>query len=192
MMNAIDYLKDIHRDPRLHEVVVALGGEMLLLGGIAESVEDGWAMIDAAIGSGRAAEHFARMVAALGGPSDLLERPGAYLPKAAIVRPILPLRTGFVSAVDARGIGVGVIRIGGGRTRAEDRIDHAVGFTSLAGHGDPVGPDAPLGIVHARTVEDADAAEAALRAAYTVSDEAAEPGPVVLARFAASEQLPEA
>ncbi|MCP8938096.1 thymidine phosphorylase [Alsobacter sp. SYSU M60028] len=192
VMNAIDYLRGVHVDPRLHEAVVALGGEMLLLGGIAESIEDGWAMIDAAIGSGRAAERFGRMVAALGGPTDLMERPAAHLPRAAITRPILPHRAGFVAKVDARAIGLAVIQVGGGRTRAEDAIDHAVGFTSLAGHGDPVGPDAPLAIVHARDEAHADLAEAAIRAAYTVADDAAERGPVVLARFAAAEDGPDA
>ncbi len=168
---------------------MALGGEMLLLGGLAESIEDGWAQIDAAIGSGRAAEQFARMVAALGGPDDLLERPGAHLPAAPVVRPVLPLRTGFVAAVDARG---DRRRRRGDRRRAA-RGRRTPSTTPSASPpspaiGDPVGPDAPLGIVHARDGRGRGCrGSRRLRAAYTVSDEAAETGPAVLARFAAAE-----
>jgi thymidine phosphorylase len=186
--NAIAYLTGDRRDERLHEVVVALGGEMLLLGGIAETIEDGWAQIDAAIASGRAAETFARMVTALGGPADLLARPDAHLAVAPLEKAALPARKGFVSAIDTRAIGVAVVALGGGRRRAEDSIDPAVGFTDLAGLGDPVGPDRPLAIVHARDEAHVEAAARALAEAYTIADEPPERGPVVIARFAAAEE----
>ncbi len=194
VMNAIRYLDGTRRDPRLHEVVVALGGEMLLLGGLAESVEDGWAQVDAAIGSGRAAETFQRMVSALGGPDDLVKNPHAHLPAAPIVRPVHAPAYATVAGIDTRGVGVAVVMLGGGRTRPQDAIDHAVGFTDLAGIGDEVGPDAPLAIVHARTEDAAEQAARALLAAYTLAGEAPDPGPTVVARFAASEEgaLPEA
>lgn len=185
--NAVDYLTGVHRDPRLHEVVVALGGEMLLLGGLAETIEDGWAQVDAAVATGRAAETFARMVAALGGPADFVAKPDRHLAAAPVVRDVLPGNDGFVAACNARAVGVAVVALGGGRVRAQDSIDHAVGFTALAGVGDAVGPHAPLGKVHARSEAAADAAAAALRAAYTVGDAEVERDPVVLARFAASE-----
>ncbi|WP_293854230.1 thymidine phosphorylase [uncultured Alsobacter sp.] len=185
--NAVSYLTGAHRDPRLHEAVVALGGEMLLLGGLAETIEDGWAQIDAAVNTGRAAETFGRMVSALGGPSDFVEQPDRHLAAAPVVRDVLPEKDGFVSACNARSIGVAVVGLGGGRVRAQDSIDHAVGFSALAGLGDAVGPHAPLGVVHARSEAAADAAAAALRAAYTVGDAEVETGAVVMARFAAAE-----
>jgi thymidine phosphorylase len=187
VLNAIRYLDGSHRDPRLHEVVVALGGEMLLLGGLAESVEDGWALIDAAIHSGRAAEHFQRMVAALGGPTDLLLRPEQHLPVAPVTMPVIADSTGFVRAVDARAVGLAVVALGGGRTRPQDDVDPAVGFSQLAAIGHPVGPHAPLGLVHARSEAAAVAAAAALRAAYAVGEDAPDASPPVLARFAAGE-----
>jgi thymidine phosphorylase len=185
--NAIDYLTGAHLDPRLHEVVVALGGEMLLLGGLAESIEDGWAQIDAAVQSGQAAERFGRMVAALGGPEDLVENPDAHLPRATVVRDVPAPRAGFVTGCDARAIGLAVVGLGGGRTRPDGVIDPAVGFTRLAALGAPVGTEAPLGVVHAATEEAAAAAACALQRAYAVGDEAPAEQPVVLARFAAGE-----
>ena len=183
--NAIAYLTGRHRDLRLHECVVALGAEMLLLGGLAESIEDGWAQIDAAITSGAAAERFAQMVSALGGPADLIDQPGRHLAVAPVVRTVLPERPGFVSAVRTRDIGIADVALGGGRTRTEDDVDPSVGFSDLAGIGAPAGPEAPLGIVHARSEAGADAAARALRAAYDLSDNVVATRPVVLSRLAA-------
>jgi len=140
-------------------------------------------MVDAALDSGAAAERFARMVAALGGPADLLEAPGRHLARAAVARPVFPDHDGVVAAVDARAIGIAVVALGGGRARASDTIDHAVGFTEMAGLGEAVGSHRPLAVVHARSAADAEAAGAALRAAVTVADAAPPSGNLIARRF---------
>ena len=91
----------------------------------------------------------------------------------------------MVAAIDTRAVGIAVVELGGGRMRAEDAIDHCVGFTRLAGLGSAVGPDAPLAIVHARDQAAAARAEASLRAAYTVGDAAPPSAPVVCERIGA-------
>ena len=149
VMNAVEFLQG-KQDRRLYEVSVALGGEVLALGGLAADDAEGRTMIEAAFASGRAAEIFARMVAALGGPSDFMEKPQQYLEPAPLVRPVTAGRAGTVTHIDTRAVGIAVVELGGGRMRAEDSIDHSVGFTKLAGLGANVGPDAPLALVHAR------------------------------------------
>src|SRR5262249_26464129 len=139
--SAIDFLTGGRREGALYAVTVELGAEMLMAGGLAKSVAEGRERMERAFGSGAAAERFARMVAALGGPHDVLERPAQHLRAADIVSEVLPTSPGHVEAVDARGIGLAVVALGGGRTRPHDRIDHAVGFTALASIGDEVGPD---------------------------------------------------
>lgn len=181
--NAVDYLTGRHRDARLHEVVVSLAAELLALGGLADDAEAGRAKAEEAYASGRAAETFGRMVKALGGPGDFVERPEAYLKKAPVVRPVTAEHAGIVGAIDTRAVGVAVVELGGGRARASDTIDHTVGFTGLAGLGSTVGGDAPLAMVHARNEAHAARAEAALRAAYRVGDEAAAPSAAVLERI---------
>ena len=181
--NAVDYLTGRHRDARLHEVVVSLAAELLALGGLADDAEAGRAKAEEAYASGRAAETFGRMVKALGGPGDFVERPEAYLKKAPVVRPVTAEHAGLVGAIDTRAVGVAVVELGGGRARASDTIDHTVGFTGLAGLGRTVGGDAPLAMVHARNDAHAARAEAALRAAYRVGDEAATPSAAVLERI---------
>ncbi len=182
VMNAVDFLKG-NPDRHLFEVTVALGGELLALGGLAADDADGRVRIEAAFASGRAAEIFGQMVAALGGPVDFMEKPETYLRPAPVVRPVMAERTGRVTAIDTRAIGIAVVALGGGRMHAEDAIDHSVGFTRLAGLGMEVGPDAPLALVHARDESAAAEAEAALRRAYTIGDAAPEPVATVYERI---------
>jgi thymidine phosphorylase len=171
---AVDYLTGARREPRFHAVTLALGAEMLLLGGLAETREAARERLEDALASGRAAEHFGRMVAALGGPADLLERPAAHLPAAPVRREVRA--QGTVAAVATREVGLAVIGLGGGRTRPQDDIDPRGGFTDLARPGDASGL---LGIVHAADEAAADWAEAALRAAYRMGEPPAERAAVI-------------
>jgi len=171
VMNAIDYLTGKHRDRRLHEVVLALGADMLLIGGLVTMLDEGVTMIEQAIVSGGAADRFQRMVTALGGPSDMIERPTHYFKPAPVSKPVFPDRSGYVASISTRDIGMAVVSLGGGRTRAEDSIDHSVGFTDLAALSDRVERNKPIGFVHARTESDAEAAIMALKEAYHISDE---------------------
>jgi thymidine phosphorylase len=178
---AIDHLTGAASDPRLVEVTVELCRELLALGGL-----EGRDPAEALSG-GAAAERFAAMVTELGGPSDLMERPDAHLPIAPQVSAALPDRAGIVTKVDVRAVGLAVVALGGGRRHEAESVDHAVGLSEVAAPGERVGPaDAPLAVVHARTDADADAAIAALRAAFTVGDEAPADPPAILERLSAS------
>jgi thymidine phosphorylase len=181
--NACAFLTGHEIDPRLWDVTVALGGELLALSGLARDAASGRAAVAAAFESGRAAERFARMVTALGGPADFMERFAEILPVAPVIRDVAPRTDGVTQRIDARAIGLAVIELGGGRIRSSDPIDHAVGFDRLAGLGAHVGADAPLGRVHARSVEAAERAAAALRAAYAVGETAPDFGEPVLRRI---------
>lgn len=171
---AIDYLTGAHREPRFHAVTLALGAEMLVLGRLADDRGQASAKLEEALASGRAAERFGRMVAALGGPADLVERPGTYLLAAPVRRRVEA--TGPVAAVATREVGLAVIGLGGGRTRPQDGIDPAVGFTDLARPGDRSGL---LGVIHAADEAAADRAEAVLRAAYPMGEAPPERDPVI-------------
>ncbi len=166
--NAIDYLTGQHRDARLHAVTLALGVEMLMLGKLADDAHDARARLTRALESGAAAERFARMVAALGGPRDLMERPDAILPRAPHMVRVPAPRAGFVHAIDTRALGIAVVSLGGGRTRPGDAVDHAVGLTGLAGIGARTEAGDALCVVHARTAEGADVAARTVAKAYAI------------------------
>jgi thymidine phosphorylase len=161
---AVDHLTGAEGNDRLVEVTLALSTELLRLGGLDGDPRR-------ALDSGAAAEAFARMVAALGGPADLLERPGDHLPVAPVRVEAAPDRAGFVTAKDVRAVGMAIIDLGGGRRREDDPIDHAVGLTGVAAVGEEVGPDArPLAIIHARDEAAAGRAAEDLRAAFKLGD----------------------
>lgn len=183
VQNAIDNLTGARCDARLIEVTVALGGEMLAVGGIAASPEAGAERIRRALADGSAADAFGRMTAALGGPADFVEKAARYLPKAPLIRAITAGSSGRVTHVDTRALGLAVVSLGGGRTRAADPIDHAVGLTDLAPLGALVEKDTPLALVHARNEAQFDAAAEAVRAAYGFAADAPS-NPLIVERMA--------
>ncbi|RUX31299.1 thymidine phosphorylase [Mesorhizobium sp. M2A.F.Ca.ET.042.01.1.1] len=166
--NAVDFLTGRFRDKRLEDVTLALAAEMLQSAGLVSSQQDGLRRATEALAGGRAASVFARMVAVLGGPGDFIENSERYLPKAPVELAVTAEQDGFVTGIATRDIGLAVVTLGGGRSRPDDKIDHAVGLTRLL----PVGAEArsgeTLALVHARTDAEAEAAAAAVRAAYTI------------------------
>jgi len=165
---AIDVLRGRPAESRLREVTLALAAELLVIGGASE--ENAAAAAAArALDSGEAAERFARMVVALGGPKDLLERPERHLPEAPVRQAVHLERSGTVAAIDARALGLAVVGLGGGRRRITDTIDRGVGLAEVRAIGEEVGPDAPFAIVHAATAGDAAAAAGLLRNAVDVA-----------------------
>ena len=179
----VAYLKgEGTRDPRLHEVVIALAGEMLALVDLAPSVAAGRVRAEAALANGRAAEKFARMVSALGGPSDFLEHAGRYLSRAPVIKPCTAERSGHVAGMDARQVGIAVVALGGGRSHADDAIDPSVGLTEMIDVGAPIRAGSPLCIVHAASENAADEAIALVRQAIRIGESKPADKPVVMHR----------
>ena len=177
--NAVDFLTGATRDARLEAVTLALASEMLVVGGIAESRGAGVATARRMLESGRAAEVFGQMVSALGGPAGFVEKPDAYLAKAKLVRQVASPRSGHVAAIQTRDIGIAVVELGGGRRRADDVINPAVGLTELIELGVRVETGDPLCTIHADSVAAADAAAARVLAAYQIGAAPDLPDPVL-------------
>jgi thymidine phosphorylase len=171
-------------DGRLRHVILSLSGEALALAGLAENAATGASAAAVALASGAAAERFVLMVQALGGPADLLDHPDHHLAAAPLVRPVAAKRSGVVQGVDARALGLAVVELGGGRRRAEDPIDHAVGLSAVGGIGEHVGPDRPLALVHARDENGYDAAARRLQSAYMMGEETVAASASILERIA--------
>jgi thymidine phosphorylase len=183
---AIEYLQGRNIDKRLHEVNAALTAELLVLGKLAKDTTDARKKIDEVIANGKAAEKFAVMVAALGGPADLMDKPDKYLKAAPYVKEFYPAKKGRVSAIDARAIGIGIVELGGGRARPTDGIDHAVGLTQVAQIGEEVGLGArPLAVIHARDEASWQKMAGSLSAAVTVAEAANTAEQLIRMRIAA-------
>ena len=124
---AIDFLAGVEREPRLLEVTLALAARLLRLGGLAAGLSEARARALHALDSGAAAERFARMVSGLGGASDLRQAVRG-LPAAPVLCDLPAPQDGVLAATDVRAIGLAIVALGGGRRRAEDRIDPRVGL----------------------------------------------------------------
>ncbi len=168
--NAVDFLTLRHQDARLREVTLALCAELALMTGKAASAPAARSLVDDALDSGRAAERFGRMVAALGGPSDFIDNMDHHLAAAPIIRDVFAPGQGTVSAIDTRGVGMAVVALGGGRTLPTDTIDHTVGFDRLVGLGTAVDAATPIARIHARDEATAAEAEARLKSAYRLGE----------------------
>jgi len=161
------------------ELVVALGGEMLVLAGLCAERGEGMRVIRQKLDSGEGLETFARMVAAHGGDAGLVEDPGRMKAAGACLD-VTADRVGHVAGVDADGIGRVVLLLGGGRRRSADAIDHAVGVDALVKAGERVEAGQPLMRLHARSLDEAQGVLAAARAAVAIADAAPAPAPLIL------------
>jgi thymidine phosphorylase len=167
---AIRILRGEPADSRLLEVMLALGAEVMVLGGLAANANEARAALTKSLASGAAADRFARMAASLGGPADLIERPDRHLATAPIIVEVAASRNGYVTAIDTRALGLVVVALGGGRTAPGQTVDPAVGLDRLAGLAQPIHAGMPLARVHAASAGAARGAAAAVSGAYSIGE----------------------
>jgi len=168
----------------LMEVTLALGVEMLMLAKVAASESDARGKLTRAIDNGTAAAQFRRIIEAQGGNPGVVDDP-AVLPQAAQCEIFSAPRRGFVARVEPRAIGRGIIEMGGGRTRMDDRVDPTVGFVVTARPGEWVEAGEPLATIFARDRASVEFGRQALRNAIRIADEADPPLPLVSHRVTA-------
>ena len=138
VVETLDYLTGKYREPRLHQLTLELGANMLMLGGLYSDQAAAIAALEHSLSSGKAAEIFSKMVAELGGPADLLEKPQQYLASAPVVQDIIAPQSGYVNYHNTVGLGMAVVRLGGGRSHPSQQIDPAVGFSNILSNGNKV------------------------------------------------------
>ena len=170
-------------EPDLVELTLALGAEMLRLGGAAETVEEGREKIAAVLKDGSALERFRRCVELQGGQLPVSTRGWFAEDTARVATP----QAGFVTRIDAEAVGLSAIALGAGRLRKEDAIDPSTWIWLKKKVGEPVelgedlawfstprqaGREAPASVASQVTAQ--------LRAAYTVGPERPAPRPLVL------------
>lgn len=149
------------------ELTVALAREMLALAGIDADPA-------AVLASGEAYETWCRMITAQGGD------PEAALPKPKHVHVVPAERTGVLARLDAYAVGVAAWRLGAGRARREDPVQHAAGVLLHAKPGEQVTAGEPLLELHTDAPEVVTSALQALEGAVEVADGPVETRPLVL------------
>jgi pyrimidine-nucleoside phosphorylase len=166
----------------LVECTLALGSEMLRLGNVATSDADAREKLGAAIASGRAVEVMERMVTAQGGDARVVREPHR-LTVAPVTVAVEAGRSGFVTGIDALEVGLAAVAMGAGRTRADQKVDPAVGIELAVARGDRVEQGALLARIFVRQEGDAEAVRGRVRGAFTIGDAAEAAPPLVLGRI---------
>ena len=157
----------------LTELCLVLGGQMLLAANRVASLEEGKALLQEQIDSGRALEVFKTFLANQGGDTRIVDNPD-LLPQARYQIPLLAQSSGVVSQWVADEVGVAAMMLGAGRETKEDIIDPAVGIELCAKVGDPIQEGQPLAILHSNR-EDVSEVLARLSAAVSIADSAQVP-----------------
>jgi thymidine phosphorylase len=180
VLEAVRMLRGEPADARLLEVTLALGAVVLALGKVVPDEAAGRERLLAALASGAAAERFARMVAGLGGPADLVERPQSFLPAAPVVVDVPAAQDGWIVTIDTRALGMIVVELGGGRRHPDSVIDPRVGLDRLLPLGRRVMAGEPVARLHAADRASADRELPRVQQAFQVAaTAAAHCGPVV-------------
>jgi pyrimidine-nucleoside phosphorylase len=159
----------------LVELVLGASGHLLALSDLGVDQAEGRQGAEEALASGAALDLYERWVRAQGGDPAV-----EALPAAPVVRTVPAPEVGFVQGIAATAIGEAALRLGAGRVRKEDEIDHSVGIVCLAKRGDRVEPGSSLAEVHARSDEAAERALQEVTAAYRLGPEQPERRPIVL------------
>jgi thymidine phosphorylase len=138
----------------------------------------GQQMAALALTSGRAAEAFARMVAALGGPADVLAQ--ASLPVAPVQLDVPAPRSAVLCGMDTRALGLAVVALGGGRVHASDAVNPAVGLSHVQPLGSALQAGDAVMRVHAASLQAAQAASDQIQQALQWGDVAPAPQDLIL------------
>ncbi|MBM4045060.1 MAG: thymidine phosphorylase [Planctomycetes bacterium] len=127
----------------LMEVTFALGAEMLRLADIERKPSAARQRLRGAIDDGRALRKFQEMVVRQGGSERALDELEQRV-RQAPTKPVLAPASGFVTAIDTRQMGLAACILGAGRQKADDAVDHRVGYEALVKLGERVERGQPL------------------------------------------------
>ena len=178
--SALSVLKDEPEEKRLYEVSLALGMDLLVSSGIVASESMARERLTDSLGSGKAAEIFGKMVGALGGPNDFIERADEYLPKAQKIGDFPSPSGGYLQSVNGRILGQAVIELGGGRKQADDAPDLSVGLDHFVRIGERVSRGDSLLRIHASCDRDLERVKTLLSDAFAFSENPVDSKPLVI------------
>lgn len=162
----------------LMEVVYALGAEMVLAAGKADTKEGAEELLKQTIQKKTALDKLAEFVEAQGGERRYVYQP-ELLPAAGIQMQVINTETGYVGGIQAEEIGLASLILGGGRVTKDSPIDLSVGILLHKKRGQAVQPGEALATVYANDMEKAKEAYGKIVRAYSILPEAPEELPMI-------------
>jgi pyrimidine-nucleoside phosphorylase len=151
------------------ELSLELSARMLVLTGIEKDLDAAKQLCTAKLESGEALELFRRNIECQDGDPSVCVDPEILLDSNIPKFEVLAETDGFITAIDTLAIGNAICQLGGGRTKAEDTIDPAIGFSSNVKIGTEIKPGELIGTVYCRSEEQFASIQTKLRTAYTMA-----------------------
>jgi thymidine phosphorylase len=179
IVESLDFLMGNGAESRLEQVTIELAVHMLLNVGIAADVASAHSMVSKALSSGAAAERFFKMVSLLGGPADFENNYTSYLPSARIIKPVPAPVSGYVGSMNARDVGLAVVMLGGGRSKAGQAIDLSVGLSGVVSVGSEIMAGDPICFVHGSSESTAESAVSKILDSISITESKPKAAPVV-------------
>ena len=177
VIEAIELLKaNIEGD--LFKLCLNISGAMIYLGGKAYSMDEGIALAESAISSGRALQKLAEMIEYQGGNKAVIDDYSLF-PEAKLSAEIKALHSGYIESIDAEGIGLASQHSGAGRASKDDEIDHSAGIKLVAKRGDRVELSDTIAIVYSSDEGKLKQACEEVLSAYAISDSEPKAEPLI-------------
>ena len=169
MLECINYIKNESKDSRLENITNKLISSLLMM--IYKiSKEEAHKKIDEVITNGSAAEKFEMMVAALGGPKNILSSYEKDLSNNSSQKDIFVQNSGWVEKIHTRELGLTLIELGGGRKQVTDKINYGVGYNNVCSVGDKIDSSRPLLTLYSNNMEDNKKLEDRIKDCFVISD----------------------
>jgi thymidine phosphorylase len=165
-----EYLLNNKKNTRLEKITNELITSVLMM---AKKIDKQQAHneITRVMHSGKAAEKFNKMVHALGGPIDFLEKYNSHLQPSSYVGEIKASFSGSIHSIETRKLGLILIRLGGGRKQINDKIDFSVGYEDVLSVGDNVDTSTSLLKVHTASQDDFDKVKNNIKECFNISND---------------------
>jgi pyrimidine-nucleoside phosphorylase len=153
----------------LRQLCLELGGWMLHLGGVADTIAEGKKQSEKLIVSGKALDKFLQMVELQGGDPRAIDDP-KKLPQAGYTLRVSSAKNGYLTSLQCEQVGTACVILGGGRERKEDSVDPAVGIVLHKKVGDAVASGEPLATIYYNAETRAVRARQLLEESYQIAD----------------------
>ena len=177
--DAVEILRGESAGPLL-TVSLALGAQLLTVGGVAANPEEGEAMLRCALADGSGLEKLRQLIRAQGGDESVCDHPEA-LADAPIVRDVAAPRAGVIARMDTTLLGYAAQELGAGRRQKTDQIDPRVGFIMRCRVGDNLSAGAPICTVYAANEDTFAGAQQMILRAVEIGDAPTPPSRLIYA-----------
>ncbi len=163
IMEVIEFMTSKKRHPRAVWLLENLASKLLISTGMASDQQQAVRMINTALDEGNVAEHFAKMVSYLGGPSDLVSHPTKYLKNAHVIHPVFSAHAGQLTGYNMKYIGEMCRRLSSSKASPTAIVSHRTGISGMLPLGSIVDSSVPLCHLHAESQSDWDSQASFLR-----------------------------